>query len=661
PAPGALVEERGHQLRQPLLPGALVEDRALPVLNLDLYVRSGTAADPAGKEGLAQLVASLLDKGAGSRSAVQIAETVEGVGGSIGASASADYTTVSVEVLSDQRPLAFSLLSDVALKPTFPEREVETARTQTLSGLRVALGQPGVVAARMLSRQLYGERHPYGTAPVPATVQAIRRADLTAFHRTHFVPRNAVLVVSGDITVEEAEALARRHFGSWSGGAAPADAFPRAPARSAAGVYLVHRPGSVQSTLSVGNPGLTPASPDYYAVQVLNMVLGNAGDSRLEKILRAEHGWTYSARSSFNRPLGGGIFQAGAEVRTEVTDSALAELMVQLRRIRDEAPTPEEMEFAKGYLVASFPNRFETPGQVGEQIATVLLLDVPVTQLREYQAGIAAVTAEDVQRVARQYVHPDQAAIVVVGDAGRILDKVERIAPVQLFDLEGKPLDRASLVARASTERFDGTRLRPGTFTYAVKFQGNAVGNATYTLVRDGAAWVDTGAMQLGPVNQRSETRFDDALMTSLSKQSAQLPGATTEVELRLEGNRVKGFARLPAQMGGDKTFDTEVVAGTRLPGADAAILSVADLAEGKSFTVPFFNGTTGAVDNQTFRVVGVETVTVPAGTFETFRVEATGGEQASTSWVRRELPHVTVKQEFKGQPVVFELQSLQQ
>lgn len=638
----------------------VVEDRSLPVVNLDLYIRSGSAADPAGKEGLAQMVASLLDKGAAGRTAVQIAETIEGVGGTISASTTPDNLAVAVEVLSDQRPLAFSLLSDVALRPTFPERELETTRTQTLSGLRVALGQPGTLAARMLNRQVYGERHPYGSAPVPASVQALRREDVVAFHRAHFVPRNALLVVSGDVTAAQAEALARQHFGSWTGGAAPADAFPALPSRSAAEVFLVHRPGSVQSTISVGNPGMTPDSPDYYAVQVLNMVLGNAAESRLEKILRGRHGWTYSARSSFNRPLGGGLFQAGADVRAEVTDSALAELMVQLRRIRDEAPTAEEMELAKGYLVASFPNRFETPGQVADQLAAQLLLGVPVDQLRRYQEGVAAVTADDVRRVAGRYLQPGQAAIVVVGDATRILEGVERIAPARLFDLEGNPVERASLVARASTERFDGSRLRAGTLTYVVKFQGNALGSATSALVREGAAWVERGTLQLGPVNQRSETRFDDALMTAAVKQSAQLPGATTEMDLRMEGGRVKGTAKLPAQLGGDKAFDTEVVAGTRLGGVEASLVAVADLAEGRSFTVPVFNGATGAVDNQTFRVAGAEAVTVPAGSFETFRVEVSGGQQGSTMWVRRELPHVVVKQEFKAQPIVLELQSMQ-
>jgi zinc protease len=638
----------------------VVEDHDLPVANLDLYVRSGAGSDPMGKEGVAQLVASLLDKGAGERSARQIAETIEGVGGSISASADDDDISVGVNVLSDQLPLAFELLSDVVLRPTFPADELETVRTQTLSSLRVSLGQPASLATRMFARQVYGERHPYGTAPLPATVQAIARDDVAAFHRAHFVPANALLVVSGDVTAARAQELARRHFGGWTGGAAPADQYPAPPAHERNTVFFVHRPGSVQSNILVGHTGIRPDNPDYWAVQVLNMVLGLTGDSRLEEVLRSQHGWTYSARSQFTRPLGGGYFQANTEVRSEVTDSALAELLVQLRRIRDEAVAPAELEAAKGYLVASFPNRFETPGQVADQLATARLLNLPVQHLQAYQDRVRAVTAADVQRVARQYLNPDRAVIVVVGDATKVLSGVQAIAPVQLFDIEGKPLDAASLQVRASSEAFDGSRLRPVSLTYAVMVQGQAAGTATSVLAREGDGWVERGTLQVGPVNQQSETRFTAGLASTSAKQTMQLPGTTSEVDVRIENGRVRGTAKLPPQAGGDRTFDTEVPAGTRLGGMESWLLAVADLAEGKQITVPVFNPQAGSVSNLTMRVTGAESVTVPAGTFDTFRVEVTGGAQSSTVWVRRDLPHVPIKQEMQGQPVSIELQSMQ-
>jgi zinc protease len=347
----------------------VVENHALPVANLDLYVRSGYASDPQDRLGLAQMTASLLDKGTPTRTAQQIAETVEGVGGSMGAFSGADNLTVSVGVLSDQLTLAFELLSDVALHPTFPEQELETARAQQVASLRAALGQPGTLASRMFDRQVYGEGHPYGRQRTPQTVAALSRDDVLAFHRTHFVPANAMLVVSGDVTPAQAQEMARRYFGGWTGGPAPEDRFPAVAGRGRTEIFLVHRPNSVQSSIYVGHPGVSADDPDYYAAQVLNMVLGLSGDSRLEEILRGQHGWTYGARSRYNRLLGGGTYLASTDVRVAVTDSALAELMVQLRRIRDEAVPQAELDRAKSYLIASFPGTVETPAQAAGSLA----------------------------------------------------------------------------------------------------------------------------------------------------------------------------------------------------------------------------------------------------------------------------------------------------
>ncbi|MBW3571545.1 MAG: insulinase family protein, partial [Gemmatimonadetes bacterium] len=423
----------------------VVENHALPVANLDLYVRSGSSSDPADKLGLAQMTAALLDKGTATRTAVQIAETVEGVGGSIGASAQQDNLEASVSVLSDQLPLAFELLSDVVLRPSFPEPELETARAQQLAALRAALGSPGTLASRMFDRQVYGPEHPYGRRSTPQTVAALTRDDVAAFHRTHFVPGNALLVVSGDVTPAQAQEMARRWFGEWSGAAAPEPAYPAPRAREGTEIYLVHRPNSVQSSLYVGHAGLQPDDPDYYPVQVMNMVLGLSGDSRLEEVLRGQHGWTYGARSRFSRLLGGGAFSASTDVRSAVTDSALAEVLVQLRRIRDEPVPQAELDRAKSFLMGSFPGSLETPAQAASMLATTRLLGLPPEHLTQYVQRVSAVTAADVQRVAREYLHPDRAVIVVVGDAAQVLEKIRPIAPVIVFDVEGRPLDPATL------------------------------------------------------------------------------------------------------------------------------------------------------------------------------------------------------------------------
>ena len=423
----------------------VVENHALPVANLDLYVRSGSAADPAEKLGLAQMTAALLDKGTPTRTAVQIAETVEGVGGSMNAFAGPDNTTVSIGVLSDQLPLAFELLSDVVLRPTFPQEELETARAQHLAALRAALGSPGTLASRMFDARVYGETHPYGRQRTPQSVGALTREDVAAFHREHFVPANALLVVSGDVTPARAREMAVRYLGEWSGGPAPEDRFSTVEARAATEIFLVHRPNSVQSSIFVGHAGLMPDVPDYAAVQVLNMVLGLTGDSRLEEVLRGRHGWTYGARSRYSRVLGGGTFSANTDVRVAVTDSALAELLVQLRAIREEAVPQAELDRAKSFLIASFPGTVETPVQAARTLAVTRLLGLPADHLTGYPQRVAAVTAADVQRVAGRYLHPDRAVIVVVGDAAQVLDRLRPIAPVSVFTVEGEPLDPATL------------------------------------------------------------------------------------------------------------------------------------------------------------------------------------------------------------------------
>lgn len=423
----------------------VVENHALPLANVTLHVRSGGAADPVEKLGLAQMTAALLDKGTATRTAVQIAETIEGVGGTINSGADPDGIALGVGVLSDQLPLAFELLSDAALRPAFPREEMETARAQQLAALRAAQGNPATLASRMFERQVFGAGHPYGRRATPQTVAALTRDDVVAFHRAHFIPRNALLVVAGDVTPAQARELARRWFGGWTGGAAPADAWPTHPSRGRTEIFLVHRPGSVQSSLYVGHAGLTPDDPDYYAAQVANMVLGAGGDSRLEQILRGEHGWTYSARSRFTRLLGGGAFSASADVRSAVTDSALAELMVQLRRVRDEPVTADEVERAKSFMIGSFPGMLETPAQAAGSLSATRLLGLPAEHLIQYPQRVAAVTAADVQRVAREYLHPDNAVIVVVGDATLILEGIRPIAPVSVFDVEGRPLDPATL------------------------------------------------------------------------------------------------------------------------------------------------------------------------------------------------------------------------
>jgi zinc protease len=580
------------------------------------------------------------------------------VGGQLNSSAGNDWLTVTASVLSDHLPLAFDLVSDVALRPTFPDEEVTVTRRRTLSGLQAQLGQPGAIAQRQFVRELYGPEHPYGVSPIPGTVQAITRDELVAYHRDHFAADNALLVVSGVVDPTEVEALVRQHFGDWQRGASPRVALPQPPTVDRTRISLVHRPGSVQSNIRIGHLAIRPDNPDYFPLNLLNTIIGGGTDARLFQILREEKGWTYGAYSQLTRPVDIGYFMANAEVRTEVTDSALAEMLTQLHRIRDERVPADEFEGSRSFLAGSFPLRLETAGQIANQIAQAALLGIPFEYVTEFRDRVLAITPEDVQRVAREYVRPDRAAVVVVGDAREVLPMIEPIAPVTLYDVEGARLERGAIEVRAATERLDGTRLQEGTRTYRLVFQDNPVGTATTRLARDGDTWVAT--MEAPAIGQHSEVRFSAIDLTPISSTMETRQGPVTMgYDLRFTDGRVTGRIEMPEQMGGARDVDAQVPEGTLLPGMEEFVAAVADLAEGRSVSVPMFEGMSGAVTTVTFQVTGVEAVTAPAGTFDSYRVEMSGGAQPATLLVRQEAPHIMIRQEFAGAPIHIELQSV--
>lgn len=637
----------------------VVEHFGQPVVSLNLYVRGGQAVDPAVQAGRASLVADLLTKGTTTRSAQEIAETIEGVGGRLNASAGSDWLSISSTVLVEHTPLAFDLVQDVVLNPTFPEDELEIIRRRTLSGLQAQLGQPGAIAQRRFVETIYGD-HPYGISAVPGTVRDVTRDDVVAYHENHFAPGNALLVVSGAITVAEAEQLATRYLGVWDATAASPAPLPAVMQRDAMHIHLVHRPGSVQSNIWLGHEGLTPGHPDYFALLVLNKLLGQGADARLFQILREEKGWTYGAYTRFTRPADVGYFAATTEVRTAVTDSAVVEILHQLRRLQDEAIPEDEFQGAVSFLAGSFPLRIETPGQIASQVAQARLLGLSPDDVTEFRSRILAVTQDDVRQAAQAHIRPDAAAIVIVGDATEILENLQSIAPITLYDVEGRVIDAEDLVVRAAEERFDATRLQERTLTYQLIIQGNPMGTVTDRLEREYGAWLSTSSIDSPVMAQTTELRFDAEDFTPIMvNQEVRQGPMTITTDLRIEEGRIVGRAVMPEQMGGARDVDVEMIDGALLPGMDSHVLAAADLDEGRTLTLPVFNTTANAITPTTFTVTGTEEVTVAAGTFQTYRIEATGA-QPLTLYVRQDAPHIMVRQEFAGQPVAIELQSME-
>jgi predicted Zn-dependent peptidase len=600
-----------------------------------------------------------LTKGTASRTADHLSAEIEGAGGSLTAGAGEDFFTVSATVLADRAELAFTLLGDVLLNSTFPESELELARRRFLSVLQVERSQPEALADRFFARTIYGA-HPYGSRNTEASVKAITQAAVQQFASTNLRPGGALLVVAGDLTLEQARALAQRYLGTWRG-QVPARSYGQPPLPQATEILLVHRPGSEQSNILYGNLGLRPGTRNYYPSVVMNKVLGGGADSRLFLILREQKGWTYGAYSSLSRPFDIGTFEASAEVRTAVTDSALTELLAQLRRIRTEMVPDSELTSAKGYLTGVFPLTIETPQQIASQVATQKRLRLGDDYLQQYRERIAGVHAADATAAAGRLINPDSAVIVVVGDGAKIYQRLTPIAPVRIVDLDGNALTPDALTPTAAAVTLDAAQIVARRDSFAVMIQGNAMGAQVSELKEegDGLVYAEVTSIPLMGLTQNTRVRMERGSMAPLAiEQNGQIGGQATETRIAVAGGRATGRAQSPQPGGQVKTVDvdTALAVGTFDTNQLQAVLPAMALAEGASITVSVFNSSDGSIKPVTFKVDGVEDVTVPAGTFSTFKVSMTGGDFPAVLYVSRETPRRVVKIEVVGQPVVFEL-----
>lgn len=422
----------------------IVSRHELPVVNASLVIRAGGANDGA-HFGLATVTAGLLDEGSATRSGPAFARAVEQNAIQLFAGAGIDRTTVSLQTLTSTADTAFALMGELVTQPAFSAEEVERDRQLRLTALKARQDQPTVVATRVFDAVLYGEGAPYGhpNDGTVATIGALTRDDITGFYHTWYRPGNAVLVIVGDVSTERAMALATAALGKWEGRSAPADPPPAAPAPKAAAVYLVDKPKAAQSEVRIGSVGASRTSPDYYALTVLNTILGGQFSSRINLNIREDKGYTYGARSAFSFLRGPGPFMASGGVMTTRTDSSVVEFMRELRDITGSRPaTAEELSFASGMLVRSYPRRLETNGSVAGELAELAFFRLPPSELVDWQAKVGAVTLADVNRVAKRYLQPDHFATVVVGDLAAIQPGIAALGygPVVVVDAEGNPV-----------------------------------------------------------------------------------------------------------------------------------------------------------------------------------------------------------------------------
>ena len=433
-----------------------VSQHEQPAISLRLMVRAGGAQDPPDRPGVASLAAALLDQGTTTRTAEQIAHTVDSIGGLIGTGSATEWTFLTMVVMKDSFGLGLEVVSDIAKNPSFSPQELELQRKQMLSAMTVSYDDPDYVADAVFDRLVYGP-HRYGRpdSGTPASLAAITRDDVVRFHKSWFGANNAILAVVGDVTAEEAFAGAERAFGSW-GKATSAALAADAPPQPSRRLVVIDRPGAVQTEIRAGNMALPRKHPDYLALDLAVKILGGEGGNRLQGVLRTDRGLTYAASADLDALKDAGKIVADTDTRSETTAEALRVVVDEIARLQRERVADWELRNAKAYLTGSFPLTIETPGAIAVQVLAAVFYGLDLQELQNYRDRVNAVTIDDIQRVARAYLHPDRLSIVLVGDttkfekqlAGTGFAQFERI-PVSELDLSSPALRRRAASAPA--------------------------------------------------------------------------------------------------------------------------------------------------------------------------------------------------------------------
>lgn len=401
----------------------LLEQHEVPLVQANLVVLSGASADVPGQFGAAAMTAAMLDEGAAGKAALAIADEVEFLGATLSTSASFDASAVRLSTPAAKLGEALGLMAAVALTPDFPADELERLRTERLTGLLQARDDPASLVGLAFPRLLFGPEHRYGTSAggTETSLKALGVAELKTFHRSHYRPDNAVLIVVGDTMPAALRPLVEARFGGWKAdGPAPAPFPVRAsPQPGKRQIFLVDKPGAAQSQIRIGLVGVPRSTPDYIALDVLNTILGGSFTSRLNTNLRETHGYSYGAASRFDMRRAAGPFFATAGVQTDKTAEALKEFFNELNAILKPVPADELARF-RNYAALSFAGEFETSSQLAGKLEELAVYGLPDDVFSKYVDAVQAVTSADLTRVAKQYLLLDRMAVVVVGDRATI-------------------------------------------------------------------------------------------------------------------------------------------------------------------------------------------------------------------------------------------------
>jgi predicted Zn-dependent peptidase len=420
------------------------ERHSLPLVSFSItFLGGANQFEPAGRRGLASITMAMLSEGTTSKTGDQLSDALQLLGINVNTNIGGEQGSIGFLSTTKNFAATVAILQDMMLNSTFPPESLERQRGRTLVGLTQAKDQPTIVSAQVFAKVLYGDAHPYGQRADETSVTAITREDVVAFQKAYFQPGRAIITVVGDVNAANVKGIVGKTFAAWSkAGDKPSFDYPNPPPVHPATIYLVDKPGSAQSVVNIGLPGPPRKTPDYFALQVLNHILGGQFQSRLNANIREQKGYSYGVDSAFAYGKGPGAFRAGGSVFSAKTDAALIEFMKELKGIVGERPiTDDELQTAKDSLIQALPQRFAAVSAIGQSITTLIVQGLSDDYFQSYQKNISAVTKDDLLRVAKQYIDLPHLAIVIVGDRAALEGplKATGIAPVTILDIAGNP------------------------------------------------------------------------------------------------------------------------------------------------------------------------------------------------------------------------------
>jgi zinc protease len=411
---------------------------SVPKVSITLTVLAGYASDPADVTGLAVMTADAIQEGTSTRTSREIRGQAFAMGGTISAAASQDYTSVTARGLAEFAPRLVDLVADVAMNPSFPEEEIAILKQQHLQAATRQNASPQFLSNKAFRQALFGA-HPYArVAETPASIAAMDRAKVQAFHRERYRPNNAFVLIVGAVDPDAMFRAAEKAFASWARGDVAKPAFAAAPALTGRQVYFVQRPNSIQSSISMGNFTVKRRDPRWVELNLANTIFGGAFDSRIIRNIREEKGYSYSPGSQFTAFADAGFYRFAADVRNEVTGPTLVEVFKEIAALRGDGATAAEIDSAKQYLRGLFAIQTATQAGLSNVLNTVYVFGLPADYPETYRAKVAAVTPEQIKTAAATLLGSDNSVIVVVGDYPAVKEQLAQFGTITFVDAEGR-------------------------------------------------------------------------------------------------------------------------------------------------------------------------------------------------------------------------------